>query len=307
MIEADPGGRVAAQADRLPRISIVVPNRDGAATLPAALDSILDQGYPDLEVLVADGGSRDGSLDVIQRYAERLAWWTSEPDRGQAHAINRGFARATGEVVNWLCSDDRLAAGALRTVGEAFAADPGLDVLVGRCRTVDLRLDLHAGGRRIELGASPERLELMPCVNPVPQPSCFYRRRLLTREPPLREDLHYVMDFELWNDLRRRGARWGFTDAVLSEYVKSGADKTSTGGQRIAREMDRVYQEYTTERVPLCELHRLLGYPVGRLRGRAPGRLRGITTWPLRLALEEGLGLVYGRRRVRAMRWRWSL
>src|SRR5579863_10063148 len=104
----------------LPSISIVVPNYNGGGTLARTLQSLVDQHYDGLEILVVDGGSTDNSIEVIKQYGSHITWWVSEKDRGQSHAINKGFARATGQIVNWLCSDDVLTPNALRVVGEQF-------------------------------------------------------------------------------------------------------------------------------------------------------------------------------------------
>src|SRR5918912_1452809 len=103
----------------LPRISVVVPSLNQARFLGEALDSVLSQGYPGLELIVMDGGSTDDSLEVIRAHEGRIAYWQSRPDGGQSAAINRGVERATGEIVCWLNSDDLLCEGALRHVGEA--------------------------------------------------------------------------------------------------------------------------------------------------------------------------------------------
>src|SRR5260370_24023128 len=115
----------------LPSISIVVPNFNGGATLEATLVSLIEQNYPGLEILVADGGSTDNSVEVIRKYESHIAWWVSEKDRGQANAINNGFLQAKGEIVNWLCSDDVLLPNALLTVGRVFGAEPEIDVVAG--------------------------------------------------------------------------------------------------------------------------------------------------------------------------------
>ena len=283
----------------LPSISIVVPNYNAAATLERTLRSLLDQGYPSLEILVADGGSTDGSVEIIRRYEQHLAWWVSERDRGQSSAINRGFAHATGEVVNWLCSDDYLLPGALRAVGEAFGEDPGVDVVVGRCRIVYE----HEGGRETVQVPTPRQIELIPCRNPIGQPSCFYRRGLLKRDPPLDESLHYTMDLDLWASFNEQGARWRVLDRELSVFPQSGDNKTASGGDKITAELERVYRRYVRERVPLTFWHRRLRHPLERLRKRHPSRLAYCVLRPAQLAVAGVLVPFYGGDRVRMMNW----
>jgi glycosyltransferase involved in cell wall biosynthesis len=115
-----------------PRISIVTPNYNYGAYLEAAIRSVILQGYPNLEYFVIDGGSSDRSVEILRKYEPWLTYWESERDRGQTHAINKGLARCTGEVVNWLCSDDMLMPGALEAIGRCFAASPDVDVVLGR-------------------------------------------------------------------------------------------------------------------------------------------------------------------------------
>src|SRR5690606_33372967 len=121
----------------LPRITIVTPNFNGAATLRATIESVLGQSYPNLEYIVMDGGSTDGSVGIIREYADRLAHWTSERDRGQSDALNRAFARATGELWTFVNSDDRLAPGALRALADAWLKNGRPDVIHGHCALQD--------------------------------------------------------------------------------------------------------------------------------------------------------------------------
>jgi glycosyltransferase involved in cell wall biosynthesis len=286
----------------LPSISIVVPNFNAASTLEATLESLFDQGYPGLEVVVCDGGSTDGSVEIIRRFAPRLRWWVSEKDRGQAHAINKGFARCTGEVVNWLCSDDRLTPGALRRVGQYLAEHAEVDAVVGRSRLTHT----NSTWERL-LAPKPDDLEVMACRNSIPQPSCFYRRRLLDRDPPLDESYHYTMDTELWLYFLSRGARFGFIDDVLSVYQLSETNKTSTGGEKITRELERLYKAYVRERVPLTFWQRYLRHPLERLKRRSPAPVARHLIGPTQRLIERGLGKFYGFTRVHAMDWGWTL
>lgn len=283
----------------LPTISIVVPNFNGGKTIARTLQSLLDQDYPGLEIIVMDGGSTDDSVAIIRRFEKHLAFWTSQRDRGQSDAINRGFARATGQIVNWLCSDDVLTPGALHIVGRHFAQNPSTDVLVGAAC-----INAPSFGRRFIVPSTPDRIRLMPCMCLICQPSTFYRRMLLDRPGPLDESLHYAMDLELWCYFQSRGARWACTKQVLSEILIHPDTKNSTAGEKMIQENERVYQRYVRdESIPLTFWHRRLRLPLERLRKyrRDPviPRLAKLADFAVVLAL----GPFYGLRRVHAMSW----
>ena len=280
-------------------ISIIVPNHNGGSTIDQTLQSLIDQQYSNLEIIVIDGGSTDESVEIIKKYEKNITWWVSEIDTGQSHAINKGLERARGEIVNWLCSDDVLLSGALQIIAEAFQENPNTDIVAGvsRFRYPDPRKD------RLEV-PSALSIELMPCMNQIPQPACFFRRSLLRRKPPLDEDLHYMMDFELWNYFRSQGARWHFIRDVICEMRFSDSNKTTTGGIKITREFEEIYKRYINERIPLTLWHRLLRYPLERVRRRYRGKLFGLFIYyPYQCFIILLLSPFYGFRRVRWMNW----
>jgi glycosyltransferase involved in cell wall biosynthesis len=242
-----------------PRISIITPSYNHAHFLEETICSVLDQGYKNLEYIVVDGGSTDNSSEIIRKYEKHLAWWVSEKDRGQSHAINKGFGKATGDIANWLCSDDFLKPGALRRVAEEFCIDADVDVIAGKTAVIHTEMP---GIETVE-GTLPSELADIPILNPVKQPSCFFRRSLL-RIPPVREDLHFVMDVELWAYFLSIGARWRCIDDVLSVYRFSPINKTSVGGKRAWKERGIICQAYSNDW--LWWLTDRLKWPILKLR-----------------------------------------
>jgi len=176
----------------VPPISIVTPSFRQAAYLEECLASVEEQGRG-VQHIVVDGAGGDGSADIIRRHADRLHWWCSEPDRGQSDAINKGLCHASGEVFNWLNSDDLLLPGALERVAAAFAADPALLVYGGRVVHRDA-----AGDRpfeRVNDASDAQRLFRDPVIN---QPATFYRMDVVKALGGVDPSLRYVMDVELW-------------------------------------------------------------------------------------------------------------
>jgi glycosyltransferase involved in cell wall biosynthesis len=205
----------------LPLISIVTCSYQQSRYLEQTLRSVLDQRYPALEYIVIDGGSTDGSAEIIRRHAAGLAHWVSEPDGGQTQALIKGFARARGEVCGWLCSDDLLLPGALRAVGEFFDAHPGVDAVYGDALWID------AEGRFLrpkrEIGFS--RFVLLHDHNYIPQPSMFWRRSLYEAVGGLDARFELAMDADLWERFSAR-ARIEHMPAYLSCMRWYPAQKT---------------------------------------------------------------------------------
>lgn len=219
--------RPAIPEDRLPSISLITPSFNQGPFIEETIRSVLLQGYPKLQYLIVDGGSRDGTVEVIRKYAPWLDYWISEPDRGQSHAINKGMMRATGQLANWLNSDDILAPGALWTVAEHFDATQPDDVLVGHGVIVDDKGRVVFAPQQVELSFEV-LLDWMSHSNFM-QPSCFFPRTVAASIGFVDESLRYCMDVDLWLRLAKR-CRFRRIPDCLS-FSKSHPD-TKTNAER---------------------------------------------------------------------------
>ncbi|MBK8338986.1 MAG: glycosyltransferase [Flavobacteriales bacterium] len=177
----------------VPRISIITPSYQQAGYLAECLESISTQQDAEVEHIVVDGGSTDGSRAIIERHTSELHWWCSAPDKGQSDAINKGLVHATGRIFTWVNSDDALLPGALRQVSEAFASDPHLLVFGGRLIHRDASGDRVF--ERLNDVCDPAQLYRDPVIN---QPATFYRLDVVKEIGGVDPALRYVMDVELW-------------------------------------------------------------------------------------------------------------
>ena len=175
---------------KTPKISIVTPSFNQGQFLEQTINSVLDQGYSNLEYFVIDGGSTDNSVDVIRKYEKHLTWWTSEKDRGQSHAINKGLLRATGEIFNWINSDDYYEPGALQHVAEAFE-DPNIHMACFRANVFGLQTRISRGTDIFE-----NNLAKTIAYTRIDQPETFFRKSAVDKMGLLNEGLHYCMDKE---------------------------------------------------------------------------------------------------------------
>ena len=223
-----------------PLVSVVVPSYQQGRFLEQALRSVLEQEYEPLEVIVVDGGSTDQSVTVIGRYEDGLAWWTSEPDRGQAHALNKGFARARGEVLGWLASDDALEPGAIARVVDELERRPDVLLVYGEALFVD---ESGAGLFPLEPRAFDVEAMVRACANHVVQPGSLFRRRAWELAGPLNEDGHYLFDFEFALAVGRDGPVVPIPDR-LALYRVHPESKSGGGSLLKARDYVRFADEF---------------------------------------------------------------
>jgi glycosyltransferase involved in cell wall biosynthesis len=202
---ATPSPAIEDDAQGLPTISIITPSFNQAEFLPRTLASVAAQNYPGLEHIVIDGGSTDASVSILRACSDRLSYWQSEKDDGPAHAINKGFGRASGEILAWLNSDDMLAEGALDQIGRTFRDHPEVDLVFANALYVDggdkpIIMD-HGDYKTSLYYGRMQPLERIPAywcyVHAVPQPTVFFRRQLIDRAGALDQSYKFIFDFEL--------------------------------------------------------------------------------------------------------------
>ena len=179
--------------EELPLVSIVTPSYNQAQFLEETILSIIKQDYPRLEYIIIDGGSSDRSVDIIRKYEKRLAYWVSEPDRGQSHALNKGIARATGDILFWLNADDLCLLGAFSKVAEAFSQQPKPRMVIGQAYIVD-----HEGKLCGELESRfTSWSDYATRKHDIRQVATFFDRRLFYELGGVDESLEYSMDTDL--------------------------------------------------------------------------------------------------------------
>lgn len=231
---------------KLPTIAIVTPSYNQAAFIERTIQSVLDQAYPRLEFLVQDGGSQDGTKEILQRYTARLSGWQSAKDGGQSHAINIGFGKTNGEIMAWLNSDDVLLPGALACVGEYFARHPEVDVVYGHRILIDEN-DQQIG--RWMLPAHDD--DILSWADYIPQETLFWRRRIWDKVGGrIDESFSFAMDWDLLVRFREAGASFARLPRFLGGFRIHECQKTSATINEIGyKEMDRI-RERALGRVP---------------------------------------------------------
>jgi glycosyltransferase involved in cell wall biosynthesis len=220
-----------------PLVSIVTPSYNQARFLEETIQSVLMQDYPRIEYLIVDGGSTDGSVEIIRKYAHRLAWWVSEPDGGQTDAINKGFAHAHGEILAWLNSDDTYQPGAVSAAVQALLTHPQAGMVYSDCNYI------NEEGKVIGRfpAAQTDYRRLRRGYVHIPQQTMFFRSALWQEVGPLDPSFYFAMDYDLWVRIAARAEIRYFPGQVWANFRLHTAGKTIVADDRCWPEMLRVH------------------------------------------------------------------
>jgi glycosyltransferase involved in cell wall biosynthesis len=229
----------------LPWVTIVTPSYNQGDFLAATIRSVLEQDYSNIEYLVYDGGSTDNSLEIIQHYAERLDYWESKPDQGQAQAINKGLKRSKGQILGWLNSDDVLLPDAVSEAVKIFRREQDVDVVYGRLKRID------RNGKIVPTPTLPKDIVefnkynvIGECV--VNQPGSFWRRDILDRVGYLNEDLDYAFDYEYWVRILLAGGGFKRLNRPVAAFRLSPNSKTVGQTARAALEHLKIIEAFSS-------------------------------------------------------------
>ena len=219
-----------------PLVSIVTPSFNQARYLEATIQSVLSQNYPRLEYIIVDGGSIDGSVEMIKRYESKLAWWVSEKDQGQTDAINKGFAHAKGDFLAWLNSDDTYEPNAISSVVNFFQNHPEVGLAYGDANYI------NEGGRVIGRfpAAQTDLVRLRRGYVHIPQQAAFFRANLWRAVGPLDSSFYFAMDYDLWVRLAMH-SRVKYVPQTWANFRLHTSGKTISADDRCWPEMLRVH------------------------------------------------------------------
>ncbi len=228
-----------------PLVTIVTPSYNQGRFIEATITSVLNQGYPNLEYLVIDGGSTDNTLDILKQYDGKLKW-ISEKDKGQSDAINKGFKLARGEIVAWLNSDDTYEPGAIHAAVDYFNKHDNVALVYGEGDIID---EFGLKVKRFDATQDFDLWTLIHVWDYIMQPATFFRRDALKQVNYLEENLHWCMDWDLWIKLALK-YDVGYINQVFANSREYAETKTSTGGWKRFREIISLMRKYGNKKYP---------------------------------------------------------
>lgn len=285
----------------LPKISVVIACLNAERTIERTLRSIEIQEYSNFELIVVDGLSKDRTIEIVRQYGHIVAQIISEKDHGVAEALNKGFRHTTGDILCYLNADDCFVPGALHRVAEEFLAHQEIDVITGGCQRV------YTDGSTIITQVPDCYKRLMALINYIEQPSTFWRASIHHKVGVLDESYLLAFDWEWWNRLISKGARFMAIEDVLSVYYFTDDNLTSKAGMRVINEMYRITKKYGPYRGYLADVYRFLfrlfdmhGFYDQPLDQQSPMR---------RLVFGSTLSILYaffGREAIKSYNWNWA-
>ncbi|GAB1469259.1 hypothetical protein MASR2M66_01350 [Chloroflexota bacterium] len=222
----------------LPLVSIITPSFNQADYLEATIKSVLEQSYPHIEYIIMDGGSTDGSLDIIKKHQSRITAWVSEPDKGQTEAINKGFSRATGDILAWINSDDTYAnPNAVADAVNFLIANPEMAMVYADCDFIDEQ------GKGIGKFAARQTdyAKLRSGYVHIPQQTMFFRAKYWKELGPLDPSFYFAMDYDLWVRIAKHAPIKYLPGKTWANFRIHSSSKTNVNDERGWQEMLRVH------------------------------------------------------------------
>jgi glycosyltransferase involved in cell wall biosynthesis len=266
----------------LPKISIVTPSYNQGQFLEDTMLSVLGQNYPNLEYIVMDGGSTDSSAAIIKKHADKLTFWISKKDNGQASAINEGFSRATGDILMWLNSDDLLMPNVLHWIAGHTDTDTA-EIQAGNCihfKAEDNNSLTSWGSDIIRKGNTGE----LNKIDFIIQPASFWTRKAWEQTGPLNEEMHFTFDWDWFLRATRKNVKLHFVEKGIAMYRFHNTHKSSAGGSVRQQEILKLYQTYNPAWATLYSL--LLGEDLGAVKKLQ----RRLNRLPLRVSVRVSDG-----------------